>query len=268
MNGTWMDFFHGKHATSPRHHQVSEPFVQEGEHGISMHFDHGATQSAMRKSDPSKLILGYTRTMMGFLLLQPKPERIAMIGLGGGSLAKYCLRHLPKVHLTAVEINPKVIALRDKFEIPPDGPNFKVLCGDGAVYVRDRTERVDVLLVDGYVQEGQPRQLCSTGFYDHCYEKLRDGGVMVVNLWGGDIKFGTYCARIRESFENRVVVVESEDWGNRVAFAYKGKDFPPSVNGLSERVLDLAPSHAVALHLTAQKIIKGINQHKQSTEEA
>lgn len=33
----------------------------------------------MCKSDPDKLILGYTRTMMGFLLSQPKPERIAMM---------------------------------------------------------------------------------------------------------------------------------------------------------------------------------------------
>ncbi len=44
----------------------------------------------MSKNDPDKLELGYTRIMTRFLLLNSTPESIAMIGLGGGSLAKYC----------------------------------------------------------------------------------------------------------------------------------------------------------------------------------
>lgn len=263
--GTLMDFFQEDAAFSLC--VSGDPFVREDERDISLHFGLDATQSKMRKSDPVKLLLGYTRAMMGFLLFQPKPERIAMIGLGGGSLAKYCLRHLSDIHFTAVEINSGVIALRDKFEIPPDGPNFKVLCGDGAAYVRDHKELVDVLLVDGYDREGQPKQLSSAGFYDHCYEKLRDGGVLVVNLMCFDIKYGTYCARIRESFENQVVVVEPDDWGNRVAFAYKGKAFPPSADELAARTLNLLHLHAVSLHDTAQKIIKGINRRKKVIEE-
>ena len=229
-----------------------------------MHFGFEATQSKMQKNDPSKLILGYTLTMMGFLLFQPKPERIAMIGLGGGSLAKYCLRHLPDSHFTAVEINPSVIALRDTFEIPPDGTHFKVVCGDGAIYVQNQNEPVDVLLVDGYDRDGQPGQLGSLKFYDDCYEKLRDGGVLAVNLWSGDFEFDTYCDRIRESFHGQVIVVDSEDWGNKIVFAYKGGNFPPSLTSVSERVLEFAPSHTVSLHSTAQKVMKTLKRDKYS----
>jgi len=239
---------------------AGKPFLYERGHDITLHFDFSATQSHMRKADPDKLILGYTRTMMGFLLFQPKPERIAMIGLGGGSLAKYCLRHVPEAHFTAVEINPNVIALRDKFGIPPDGSNFKVVCADGAVYVRDRFEPVDVLLVDGFDRDGQPGQLGSAEFYDHCYTKLRDGGVLAVNLLENDNKFGTYTARIRKSFDAQVVVVESEEWGNKIAFAYKGKKFPPLATTVRERVRDLEPTHTVALHAIAQKVIERLKQ--------
>ena len=63
--------------------------------------------------DPSALDLEYTQTMMGFLLFLPQPQRIAMIGLGGGSLAKFCHRYLPRTRIQVVEINPHVIALRD-----------------------------------------------------------------------------------------------------------------------------------------------------------
>lgn len=243
---------------------AGKPFLYEGDRDITLHFDFAATQSHMRKSNPDKLVLGYTRTMMGFLLFQPKPERIAMIGLGGGSMAKYCLRHVPDAHFTAVEINPKVIALRDKFLIPQDGPNFKVVCADGAVYVRDRSELVDVLLVDGFDRDGHPGQLCSAGFYDHCYAKLRDGGVLVVNILSGDPKFGTYAARIRDSFNDQVVIVEAEEWGNKIAFAYKGKDFPPLATTMTERVRDMEPAHTVALHTIAQKVAQRLKQRTSS----
>lgn len=241
---------------------AGKPFLYEGDKDITLHFDFSATQSHMLKADPDKLILGYTRTMMGFLFFQPNPERIAMIGLGGGSLAKYCLRHVPDAHFTAVEINPNVIALRDKFGIPPDGSNFEVVCGDGAVYVRNRFEPVDVLLVDGFDRDGQPGQLGGAEFYDHCYAKLRDNGVLVVNLLSGDTMSGTYMTRIRKSFDSQVIVVEAEEKGNKIVFAYKGRDFPPSMTTMSERVRDMGPTHTISLHAISQKMIERLKQFK------
>lgn len=235
---------------------AGKPFLYESGHDVMLHFDFSATQSQMRKTDPDKLILGYTRTMMGFLLFQPKPERIAMIGLGGGSLAKYCLRHIPDAHFTAVEINPHVIDLRDKFGIPPDSPDFQVICADGAAYVRNRSEPIDVLLVDGFDRDGQPGQLGSTEFYGHCHGKLRDGGVLVVNLLTADAQRETYTARIRECFDDQVVVVEAEEFGNKIAFACKGGDFPSTAAMISERIRDLGPAHTAALQPIAQKVIQ------------
>lgn len=257
------DFFKGENAIFSNY-LAGEPVLYEGERDISMHFALDATQSRMRRGEPDKLILGYTRTMMGFLLFRPKPQRIAMIGLGGGSLAKYCLRHLPGIHFTAVEINPSVIALRDKFEIPPDGDNFKVVCGDGADYVRDHADPVDVLLVDGFDRDGLPGQLCSAGFYDNCCAKLSDGGVLAVNLWDGDAQFGTYTDRIRDSFENRAVVVNTDERGNNVVFAVKGQRFPPTLIELSERVQGFAPQHTVALNTTARKVVTELKHHQPS----
>ena len=88
-----------------------------------------------------------------------------MIGLGGGSMAKWCHRYLPRTDITAVEINPHVIALRDRFYIPPDDQRFRVLCENGTDYVARVTEETDVLIVDGFDINGQPPELCSQGFY-------------------------------------------------------------------------------------------------------
>ena len=71
----------------------------------------------MKSGCPSELAVNYTRTMMGFLLFNQHAVNIAMIGLGGGSLLKFCYLHLPTTHFTAIEINPDVIALRHEFEV-------------------------------------------------------------------------------------------------------------------------------------------------------
>src|SRR5690349_23575080 len=117
---------------------------------VWLDFDDGAVQSRMLRADPARLVLEYTRLMMGFLLLRPAPERIAMIGLGGGSLAKYCAATLPDVDFTTVEIAPDIIALRDVFGIPADGPRFRIVCTDGAAYVRQDGPPLDVLIVDAF----------------------------------------------------------------------------------------------------------------------
>ncbi|BCB27304.1 spermidine synthase [Sulfurimicrobium lacus] len=255
---TWNDFWRDYQALPP---STGKPYLVESDCEIALHFDFWSIQSHMRKTDPDKLTVGYTRTMMGFLLFQPRPEQIAMVGLGGGSLAKYCLRHLPNTHFTAVEINPDVISLRDKFGIPPDGPHFKVLCDDGAIYVQDHSELVDVLIVDGFDQYGQAEQLCSREFYGNCHAKLRDGGVLVVNLLSNDTRSVAFAEKIRDSFDGQVVIVEAEESGNIIAFAYKGMDFPPLKATLKERVMYLSPTHTISFRPIAQKMIRRLDQH-------
>lgn len=56
----------------------------------SLHFGTYPRQSSMRLSDPAHLALSYTQSMMGCLLLNPIPRRVLVIGLGGGSLVKFC----------------------------------------------------------------------------------------------------------------------------------------------------------------------------------
>ena len=231
------------------------PLLHEENGELSLHFGFPTIQSRMLKTDPERLLLDYTRTMMGFLLFAPAPQRIAMIGLGGGSLAKYCRRRLPETEFTAIEISPDVVALRHAFAIPDDDERFHVVCADGADYVRRHANAFDVLLVDGFDRDGQPAQLCSAAFYDACQAALRPGGVLVVNLCADDTGYGSYVARICDSFFGKAVVVEADDGDNKIVFAHKATDFPPTLTTLSERLRALEVQHPVELERTAQKIL-------------
>lgn len=175
----------------------------------ALHFSLAEVQSSMRNDDPDALVLAYTQRMMGFLLWQPRPASVAMIGLGGGSLAKFCHRHLPDTVLLAAEINPHVIALRDEFGVPPDSERFSVVCLDGAVLVREPPRRFDVLLVDGFDWEGLPEALCSQAFYDDCAGALTDTGWLVANLPSGEDQpaFEVHLARVRRTFGADAVLV-------------------------------------------------------------
>jgi spermidine synthase len=231
------------------------PLLYEEDDTLSLHFGFPTIQSSMLRADPERLILDYTRTMMGFLLFNPRPQRIAMIGLGGGSLAKYCCRNLPESDFTAIELSPEVIALRSDFGIPDDNPNFRIVCADGADYVDGANDAFDVLLVDGFDQLGQPRQLCSTAFYDACRSALRDEGLLVVNLCADDTGYGSYVGRISTAFDTNIVVVEADEGENKIVFARKGRRIEPSLSELTERLRQLETRHPVDLDKTAQKIL-------------
>ena len=202
---------------------LQAPFVLREGNLRSLHFTLGEVQSAMNADRPDELQIDYTRTMMGFLLLVPRPRRIAMIGLGGGSLAKFCHRHIPFARITAVENNPGVIALRDEFAIPPDDARWSVVEDDGAAFVAASDCLFDVLLVDGFDQAGQPAQLGSERFYDGCRRALAPGGVLVVNLHADDAGHAACQQRIAASFKGNAMEVLAAEKSNCIVFAARGR---------------------------------------------
>lgn len=220
------------------------PFVHDSERGRALHFSTCETQSRMKLDDPDALDLEYTRTMMGVLLFMAEPHAIAMIGLGGGSLVKFCHRYLPQSHSEVVEINPHVIALRDTFLIPADDARLSVVLGDGADFVRCRPDRFEVLFVDGFDSEGIPERLYAQRFYDDCHETLRAGGIMVANLHHGHRHYGIQLERIHRSFDGAVLVVEDKDKNNSIVFACNGPRCDHMRAAVVRRPPNLAPAAA------------------------
>lgn len=198
---------------------LAYPFIYEEIDSKSLHFTINQLQSRMRISEPNRLDVDYTRTMMGFLLLNRHPRRIAMIGLGGGSLAKFCRHHLPHASFTAVEINPHIIALRKEFHVPEDSDHFRVIESDGADFVREAHNSIDVLLVDGFDHQGQPAQLCSQKFYEDCKSALAPNGVLVVNFHEHHPLYELFVARLDSTFQGNIAEISANDEGNVIVFA-------------------------------------------------
>lgn len=238
------------------------PYVHDSLDSRSLHFSIGEIQSRMQLGAPDALDLDYTRTMMGLLLFKPQPARIAMIGLGGGSLAKFCHRHLPVATIVVVEINPHVIALRESFQVPDDSARFQVVQGDGAAFVRDTHERFDVLLIDAFDADGMPDAIGAQRFYDDAHDVLAPGGLLVINLHAGHPHCPVYVERIRRSFDahggSNVLRVNDLDGSNAVIFASRGGPLT-RVGSAVRRPATLAPEAFVALKGAFARVVSAMS---------
>jgi spermidine synthase len=207
--------------TAASRNELPQPYIFDTVFERRMHFTNDATQSAMLFADPDALIAQYMRKMMAFLLFNPNPRHIVMIGLGGGSLPKFCYRHLPRSRITVVEINEDVIALRDEFCIPKDDERFRVVHDDGARYVERLDEPVDVLLIDAFDADGIALSLAKSDFYAAAARQLTDSGVLVMNFWGPCERYVGNLAQARAAFGNSLLLVPVAGDVNVLLFAFK-----------------------------------------------
>jgi spermidine synthase len=196
--------------------------VSEARGVRTLHLGGAAIQSALRLSKPGELELAYTRAMMAFLLFTPAPRELLMVGLGGGSIARFVHERMPATRTTVVEISAQVVAAaRTFFGLPQDDERLVVLVDDGAARVPAVRAGCDVLLLDAFEDGRSVRSLATQAFYDACCAALRPGGVFVVNFIADEPRFGTYLARIERSFDGRVLCMPAEDRVNMIVLGFR-----------------------------------------------
>ena len=216
----------------------------------SLHIGSDTVQSAMRIARPNDLELSYTRSMMACLLFHADPRNVLMVGLGGGSVAKYVYHQLPGAKLRVLELDPQVVAIaRQCFLVPPDDARFQVVIGDGAEYMARCDARADLIMVDGYDAESHVEELATREFYRHCRERLAAGGVLVVNLWGGDRQFNEVLKRIEGVFPDGTLCLPARKPGNVIAFGFRDPPGPLGWAALEQRAGELELRHGLEFPL-------------------
>ena len=216
---------------------AGRPFAFSHEDMRTLHFDERFIQSAMRISDPVHLLLSYTRAMMGFLLFNPTPRHILMIGLGGGSLAKYCFQNVPEARITVLELDADIIALRDEFLIPKDDERFRVVHTDALAYLATTGEKADVILHDGFDADGLAPSLSTEAFYRLCLAALEPDGILVSNLWGDAVDLASVMRRLYAVFDSKLWWSAASGGFNRIVFSAKSANDDAFRITLQKRVM-------------------------------
>jgi len=215
------------------------PFIVDSGLKRYLQFDLHSVQSAMDLQRPDRLCLAYTRKMMTFLLFNRTPRRILLLGLGGGSIAKFCYRQLPDAALTVIEISKDVLALREEFSIPPDDDRFRVIQAEGADYVAHLASGKDVILADACNHIGVAPELNARDFYESAHEALAPGGVFVANMCGDIDDRAAHMLRIRQTFGDEYLVLPVRRSDNVIVLAFKQARVRRKLADMKAAALDL-----------------------------
>lgn len=193
-----------------------------------LHFGTEWIQGAMRLRDPYRIELSYGRQMMAWMLFFSDPAHVVQLGLGTGTLTKFCYRYFPKARVTAVELNSEVITVCEAmFALPPRDERLAVLEMDAMDFVCDEANAgtADVMHVDLYDATARGPVLDSPEFYAGCSRCLSSDGVMTVNLFGRAPSYKKNLSAIQKSFPY-VLSMPQCDEGNVVVLAFKKAQEP------------------------------------------
>jgi spermidine synthase len=188
-----------------------------------MHLGTSWVQGAMRLNKPDAIELDYVQMMMMWMLFCEQPRHIVQLGLGSAALTKFCYRRFPEARVTAVELNPNVIAICNAhFALPPNDARLDVREMNALDFVLDPANHgsVDILQVDLYDEEARGPVLDSPEFYQACFDCLGDDGIMTTNVFGDFPNYDKNLQAMGLVFDAVVWVPEAHD-SNIVVVAFK-----------------------------------------------
>jgi len=243
-------------AAKPARKPKFAPVTLSEQDGVRyLHFGTEWVQGAMRIRKPDWPELEYAQQMMAWMLFVDAPRAIAQLGLGAATLTKFSYRQFPESEVTAVELNPSVIAIcQSMFKLPPEDERLRVLEMDAMDFVLDphNHDTFDVLQSDLYDATARGPVLDTPEFYKACNDCLVDTGVMTVNLFGDHPSFAKNIKAMRFAFAHVICLPEVHD-GNVVALCFKTRpDLDPA------RLAARAASIVAATRLPAKSWVKGI----------
>jgi spermidine synthase len=137
------------------------------------------------------------------ILAHGAAKRVLIIGGGDGGMARAALQHKSVEHVTMVEIDAGVVDFSKKY-LPMlsagafDDPRLNLVINDGAVFMKETSEKFDVIIVDSTDPIGPGEVLFTDTFYGHAARALTEDGIIVtqngVPFMQGDELTGTLRA--------------------------------------------------------------------------
>ena len=188
-----------------------------------LHLGTSWVQGAMRIDKPDAIELDYIGMMMMWLLFCEQPRHVVQLGLGSAALTKFCYQRLPGARVTAIELNPNVIAIcRALFALPPDDDRLAVRQMNALDFVLDTANHngVDVLQVDLYDEHARGPVLDTPEFYRGCFDCLTSDGILTTNVFGDIANYDKNLRAMEQVFDAVVWLPEVHD-ANIVVIAFK-----------------------------------------------
>lgn len=222
-------------------------------------------QSSMYLDSPFDTDFEYPGYFHIALALDPAATRTLVIGLGGASVVKRMWRDYPEMSIDAVELDPDVVDIAQRFFELPEDERIRVYVDDGRRFIETCADDYDIVLIDAFDEDRVPRQLTTEEFLRAVRDRLASGGVVAYNFIGalrGDHSkpFRSLYRTLRNVWRHvRVFAVDEgveTEGANLMIFA---TDAPVTDDELRERIADRIGGRVTvpAFHLFGADLFTG-----------
>jgi spermidine synthase len=157
--------------------------------------------------DPASVLTGDVwdaHVVLGFAGFDEPPRRVAILGNAAGTTSRAFEEFFPETRIDGVEIDGELSEIgREYFDM--NNPRLHLYHEDARPFLRRIDAEYDQISVDAYRQPYIPFYLATEEFFETVRDRLRPGGVLVVNVGhpeGQDDLEKVLTATIGEVFPN------------------------------------------------------------------
>lgn len=213
-------------------------------------------QSCLDRDAPRKMVFPYAKMMMLSLLLAPEPERILVVGLGGGTMPVALNELYPEAVIDVVEIDPAVKTVAETYFGFRENAQMKVILQDARVFTKralTRDDRYDLILLDAFNGDYIPEHLMTEEYLQETKSLLTPDGVVAANTFAISrlydhesttyrAVFGTFYNIRSRTSANRIILAGSGTLPPVAELASAGRQLGPQLAPYDVRVNDYLPA--------------------------
>ena len=176
------------HEKNSLYHRI---FVYENGPVVTLQFNKRSTDQIQSQVDLSNLrqhMLEYTTLTFCGVLYTSEPQRILVLGLGGGVIPREMRYYFPSIEIDVVEIDPEIQQIAKQFFGFRDDNKLKVHIEDGRMFIkkqlrRDPVPKYDLVILDAFNSDYIPFHLMTKEFLEEVKGVLADDGVVIANVF-------------------------------------------------------------------------------------
>jgi spermidine synthase len=166
-------------------------FVYRGGSVVTLQFGRRPAVPMQSQVDLSNLrqhMLEYTMLSFCGLLYKPEPERMLVLGLGGGVIPREMHHYFPELDIHVAEIDPEISLIATEFFGFREDDKLRVHIDDGRMFIkkqlgRDPTVKYDIVILDAFNGDYIPFHLMTKEFLEEVKGVLAEDGVVVANVF-------------------------------------------------------------------------------------
>jgi spermidine synthase len=221
-------------------------------------------QSCLLKSQPQQLVFNYTKLLLTGLLVNPKPKRILIIGLGGGTMSNSLYKLLPDSLIDNVEIDQSVIKVARQYFGFLENDQIKTYSQDGRVFVKRavlKKQEYDWIILDAFNGDYIPEHLMTKEFLEEIKNLLSKEGILTANTFSSSKLYGYESATYKAVFGDFYQVGNQYN-NNRIILARKSgldKNFDREQAVVKKNVnIDKLALELLAIGVDVKKLYKNM----------